>query len=48
MTLGGVDPSKLFPIECKIKEVAKPIKPEINDEFAQSLGAENLESCARW
>jgi trigger factor len=29
--------------ECKIKEVAKPTKPAIDDEFAQSLGAESLE-----
>jgi len=26
----------------KIKEVAKPIKPEIDDEFAKTLGAESL------
>ncbi len=29
--------------ECKIKEVAKPVKPDVDDAFAQSLGAENLE-----
>lgn len=29
--------------ECKIKEVAKPTKPTIDDQFAQSLGAESLE-----
>src|SRR6516225_927965 len=26
----------------KIKEVAKPIRPELNDEFAKTLGAESL------
>src|SRR5215471_10185998 len=26
----------------KVKEVAKPIKPELNDEFAKTLGAESL------
>jgi len=26
----------------KIKEVARPIKPELNDEFAKTLGAESL------
>jgi trigger factor len=26
----------------KVKEVAKPIKPEINDEFAKTLGAESV------
>jgi trigger factor len=29
--------------ECKVKEVAKPTKPDIDDAFAQSLGAESLE-----
>jgi trigger factor len=28
--------------EVKVKEVAKPIRQELNDEFAQSLGAESL------
>jgi trigger factor len=28
----------------KAKEVAKPIRPEINDEFAKSLGAESVET----
>jgi trigger factor len=37
-TLAGKD--ALFKI--KVKEVAKPIKPEINDEFAKTLGAESL------
>ena len=29
-------------IPVKVKEVAKAIKPEMNDEFAKTLGAENL------
>lgn len=29
--------------DVKVKEVAKPVKPTIDDAFAQSLGAENLE-----
>ena len=28
--------------KVKVKEVAKPIKPELNDEFAKTLGAESL------
>ena len=28
--------------EVKVKEVAKPIRPELNDEFAKTLGAETL------
>ncbi len=28
--------------DVKIKEVAKPIRPELNDEFAKTLGAESL------
>jgi trigger factor len=29
--------------EVKIKEVARPVKPEANDEFAKSLGLETIE-----
>jgi trigger factor len=29
--------------EVKVKEVAKPIKPELDDEFAKTLGLESLE-----
>ena len=29
--------------EVKVKEVAKPLKPEIDDAFAAGLGAENIE-----
>ncbi len=29
--------------DVKVKEVAVPKKPEVNDEFAKNLGAENLE-----
>ena len=28
--------------EVKVKEVAKPIRPELNDEFAKTLGVESL------
>src|SRR5262249_16171511 len=28
--------------EVKVKEVAKPVKPELDDELAKSLGAESL------
>jgi trigger factor len=28
--------------DVKVKEVAKPIRPELNDEFAKTLGAESL------
>src|SRR5262245_13478213 len=38
-TLAGKD--ALFAM--KVKEVAKPIRPELNDEFAKTLGAENLD-----
>ena len=31
----------------KVKEVAKPIKPEINDEFAKTLGCRALGQAAR-
>jgi trigger factor len=37
-SLAGKD--ALFKV--KVKEVAKPIKPELNDEFAKTLGAESL------
>ncbi|HEU4381749.1 MAG TPA: trigger factor [Hyphomicrobiaceae bacterium] len=37
-SLAGKD--ALFKI--KVKEVAKPIKPEVDDEFAKTLGAESL------
>src|SRR5690606_11065507 len=30
-------------IDVKVKEVAVPKRPEVNDEFAKNLGAENLE-----
>jgi len=33
---------KAAQFECKVKEVASPKTPEINDEFAQTLGTENL------
>jgi trigger factor len=29
--------------EVKVKEVARPVKPEVGDEFAKTLGVENLE-----
>lgn len=29
--------------DVKVKEVAKPIRPELNDEFAKTLGAESLD-----
>jgi trigger factor len=29
--------------DVKVKEVARPIRPEINDEFAKTLGAESLD-----
>lgn len=29
--------------EVKVKEVAKPIRPELNDDFAKTLGAESLD-----
>lgn len=28
----------------KVKEVAKPVRPEVNDEFAKTLGAQSLEN----
>ena len=34
--------SKAATFDVKVKEVAKPIKPAIDDELAKSLGAENL------
>ena len=44
-TLAGKD--AVFKV--KVKEVAKPIKPELNDEFAKTLGAESRwPSCASW
>jgi trigger factor len=33
---------KAATFDVKVKEVAKPIKPEIDDQFAQSLGAESV------
>ena len=33
--------------DVKVKEVAKPIKPELNDEFAKTLGAEIPRQAAR-
>jgi trigger factor len=38
-TLAGKD--AVF--DVKIKEVAKPIRPELNDEFAKTLGADSLD-----
>ena len=29
--------------DVKVKEVAKPIRPELNDDFAKTLGAESLD-----
>ena len=31
-----------------VKEVAKPIRPEVNDEFAKTLGAESSTSSRSW
>ena len=44
-TLAGKD--AVF--EVKVKEVAKPIRPELNDEFAKTLGAEIArQAAASW
>ena len=32
----------------KVKEVAKPVRPEVNDEFAKTLGAQSLPSSRSW
>jgi len=38
-TLAG----KAAVFEVKVKEVANPVRPEVNDEFAKTLGAESVE-----